>query len=152
MSGERHPTQQELLAGAIHTLEEVLIPELHSDWARSSAMGLLGQLRFALSQAASDSLATQSGALDERMNALCIEFSELRAIAAQVDESDDPAWDLRERAGRMLVFAQEDDSAAAVAVRERLRPLLVSQVEQDLAETHSMLQAFLASGSLGSTG
>jgi len=45
-----------------------------------------------------------------------------------------------------------NESDAAAAVRERLRPLLVAHVAEDLAESHPMLQAFLASGSLGSTG
>jgi hypothetical protein len=152
VKSERHPTQEELLAGAIRTIEEVLVPELQSAWARTSAMGLLGQLRYALARAASDSLAAQDAELEECLNGLFEEFPELRDVASVVEECGDASWDLRERAGRLLVCALDDESAAAAAVRARLRPLLTAQVARDLAETHPMLQAFLTSGSLGSTG
>jgi hypothetical protein len=131
VTDERHPTQQELLAGAIRTLEEVLIPELGSDRARTSAMGLLDQLHYALERAASDSLAAQNATLAQCLGELCREFIELHEMAAAIEDSDDASWDLRERAGRMLVFAQDGDSAAAVAVRTRLQPLLIAHVEQD---------------------
>jgi hypothetical protein len=152
VSGERHPTQQELLAGAIRTVEEVLLPELQSAWARTSAVGLLGQLRYALARTTTDSLAAQDAALEKCLTGLFEEFPELRDHAAAVDTSGDASWDLREQAARLLVFAVGHESAAAEAVRAQLRPLLAEQLAQDLAETHPMLQAFLASGSLGSTG
>jgi hypothetical protein len=151
VKGERHPTQEELLAGAIRTVEEVLLPELQSAWARTCAMGLLGQLRYTLARVAGDSLAAQDAALEDCLNGLFEEFPDLREVAAG-EIRGEASWDLRERAGRLLVFAVDDESGAAAAVRARLRPLLTAQVAQDLAETHPMLQAFLASGSLGGTG
>ena len=59
------------------------------------------------------------------MSALCVEFVELNEIALQVVDSDDPDWDLRERVGKMLVFAQDTETPAAVAVREALEAGLV---------------------------
>jgi hypothetical protein len=150
--GERHPTQEELLRGAILTVEEVLLPELRSAWARTSAMGLLGQLRYALARTTSDSLAAQDAALAQCLSGLLEEFPELRDQAAAIEKSGNASWDLREQAGRLLAFAVGRESAAAVAVRAHLRPLLTAQVSEDLTETHPMLHAFLASGSLGSTG
>jgi hypothetical protein len=152
MSGERHPTRPELLAGAVRTIEEVLLPELQTAWARSSASGLLGQLRYALAREASDSLAAQDAELAHCLDALFEEFHELRAVASAAAASGETSWDLRERAARLLVHALDNDAAAADAVRARLRPLLLAHVAKDLAETGPMLQAFLTSGSLGSTG
>ncbi|MBW2421677.1 MAG: hypothetical protein JRH19_24270 [Deltaproteobacteria bacterium] len=152
MKSERHPTQQELLQGAIRTIEEVLAPELQTPWARTTALGLVGQLRYALARFDGDSLAAQDVELKDCLQGLLDEFAELRDIASELEETGDASWDLRERAGRLLVFALSDETVAGAAVRERLRPLLVAHVARDLGETGPMLQAFLASGSLGSTG
>jgi hypothetical protein len=152
MTGDRHPNPQELLQGAIRTLEEVLMPELQSTWAKTSALGLLGQLRYALARGSKDSLAEQNEELEACVKGLLDEFPDLRALAADIETSGDRSWDLREQAGRLLVFALAKETAACRAVRERLRPLLIAHVGQDLGESGPMLQAFLASGSLGSTG
>ena len=50
MKGERYPTLSQLLQSAIRTIDEVLMPELQTQWAKSSAMGLVGQLRYALAR------------------------------------------------------------------------------------------------------
>jgi len=149
---ERQPDPEALLQAAIQTIEEVLAPELQSAWARGCALGLVGQLRYALSRLERDSLAEQTAQLKGCLSALFEEYPALRAVARGDDARGDESWDVREQAGRLLVFALEAEAPEALAVRERLRPLIVSQAAGDLAETAPMLQAFLASGSLGSTG
>lgn len=150
MTGERHPTRQELVRGAIRTIEEVLTPELTSTWARGSALGLVGQLRYLLARLERDSLAEQTAELEGCLGDLCAEFPELRDEAARTAVRGDASWDLRAQAGRLLVFALDHDGPAGAAVRARLRPLLTAHAARDLAESGPMLQAFLASGSLGS--
>ena len=150
--GDRHPTMPDLLNGAIHTLEEILIPEIESAWARSSALGLVGQLRYALARAERDSLAAQNAELAECVDGLLAEFAELRALVSEIEETGDPSWDLRERASHLLVHALDSETPAAQAIRRHLRPLVRAHAGQDLAETLPMFHAFLASGSLGSTG
>lgn len=150
MSAGRHPTQSQLLKGAIRTLEDVLMPELSSDWARASALGLAGQLRYAITRSEQDSLAVQDLELTERLNALFDAHPDLAEVVVDVETRDDESFDLRARAARLLVHALGRESADAVAIREQLRPLLRAHVGQDLGETGPMLQAFLASGMLGS--
>jgi hypothetical protein len=152
VKGERHPTLPQLLESAIRTIEEVLMPELQTPWARGSAMGLAGQLRYALVREECDSLAAQDVELEGCLEGLLAEFPELRELSSAIEPSGDASWDLRERAGRLLIFALDGQAPAAAAVRARLRPLLTAQVLQDLAETGPMLKAFLESGSVGSTG
>jgi len=152
MTRERHPTQAELLEAAVRTLEDVLIPELQTPWARTTAMGLLGQLRYAVARTSTDSLATQDDELEACLEALVGEFPGLRELLATAALRGDRSWDLREQASRLLVHALDGEDAARAAIRSRLRPLLAAHVQQDLGETGPMLQAFLASGSLGSTG
>jgi hypothetical protein len=152
MKSERYPTPSQLLQSAIRTIEEVLMPELQTQWARSSAMGLVGQLRYALARGEGDSLAAQDAELEGCLEALLGEFPELRELSSAIEPSGNASWDLRERVSRLLVFALDNQAPAAAAVRARLRPLLTAQVLQDLAETGPMLQALLESGSIGDTG
>jgi hypothetical protein len=152
MKGERYPTLSQLLQSAIRTIEEVLMPELQTQWARSSAMGLVGQLRYALARGECSSLAAQDAELEGCLEGVLGEFPELRELLSTIEPSGDASWDLRERASRLLIFALDGQTPAAAAVRARLRPLLTAQVLQDLAETGPMLQALLESGSIGNTG
>ncbi|MBW2314675.1 MAG: hypothetical protein JRH10_10825 [Deltaproteobacteria bacterium] len=152
MKHERHPTQAELLEGAVRTLEDVLVPELQTPWARTTAMGLVGQLRYAAARAAADSLEAQDIELASCIDGLLAEFPALREVVSTAELRGDRSWDLRARAGRLLIHALDGDDLACAAIRSRLRPVLTAHVQQDLGETGPMLQAFLASGSLGSTG
>ena len=152
MKNERYPTLSQLLESAIRTIEEVLMPELQTPWARSSAMGLVGQLRYALARGECGSLAAQDAELEGCLEGLLDEFPGLRELLSTIETSGDASWDLRERASRLLVFALDGQAPEAAAIRARLRPLLTAQVMQDLAETGPMLQAFLESGSIGNTG
>ena len=149
MKSERYPTPSQLLQSAIRTIEEVLMPELRTQWARSSAMGLVGQLGYALAREERDSLAAQDAELEGCLEGLLAEFPELRKLSSEIEPSGDASWDLRERVGRLLVFALDGQAPAAAAVRARLRPLLTAQALQDLAETGPMLEAFLKAGSVG---
>jgi hypothetical protein len=152
MKGERYPTLPQLLQSAIRTIEEVLMPELQTQWAGSSAMGLVGQLRYALARGERDSLAAQDAELSGCLEELLDEFPELRELLSAIEPSGDASWDLREQVSRLLIFALDGQTPAAAAIRARLRPLLTAQVLQDLAETGPMLQAFLESGSIGNAG
>lgn len=169
MSEERAPGQQALLASALHTVEKILMPELQSAWARSSAICLMGQLRYAIQRLDSTSLRDQDDALDDVISALTARHPELADVAGDDGESaaagsgvaaeglsaPEPSeargrsfW-LRKRAGRLLVHAEGASSEAARAVREELRPVVVAQSQQEFAESAPLLQAFVEAGSTG---
>lgn len=149
-SSERKPAPPELIEGAIRTIEEVLMPELQTSWARSSAIGLVGQLRYGLQRIAHDSLADQDDALEACLEGLLGAHPELNEAAGAAELREERSWDLRARAAQLLVWAQGREGAAADAVRADLRPLLVDHARQDLGESGPMLAAFLAADSLGS--
>jgi hypothetical protein len=171
-SDERQPSLQALLESAVRTLEGVLIPELGTSHARATATLLAGQLRYALAQEGADSLASQDDAIRCCIDALVEEHPELRAVLADSgadsvagsgadsvagsgaeeappDSAGGPSWDLRARAGLLLVHALDREGPAADAIRAQLRSLLVGQIGADLAETAPLFTAFLAAGSLG---
>jgi hypothetical protein len=151
VSGARHPSESELLESAIRTIEGVLAPELRTDWAKSAAIGLAGQLRYALNRQAQDSLATQDEALEQCLEKLCADFDTLADVIGAAALRDDQSWNLREQASLLLVHALDRAGPAADAVRTQLRPLLIAQLGHDLGESAPMLHAFLASGSVGSS-
>ena len=152
MTKARHPTQTELLENAISTIERVLLPDLASAWSRSAALGLVGQLRYALGQQGGDSLARHDEELAACLVGLLAEHSELEGVLQGHADSRDDSSTLRERASALLVHAIDVDGegAAAGAIRERLRPLLAGQVAEEIGEAAPMLQAFIAAGSVGS--
>jgi hypothetical protein len=136
MAGERHPTQDELLGGAIRTIEEILAPELQTSWARASAIQLAALLRYTLARQKDDLPARQEAELRECLAALAAEDASASAPGADLEA-------LLARAGDLLVHAQEHDDALAGAVRARLRPLLLRHTAEDLAEAGPLLQGFM---------
>ena len=133
----RHPTQEELLNGAIRTIEEIFLPELRTSWAKASAVQLVGLLRYALQRQAED--------IERRQDAELLDC--LRALPPNVQTSalthrpDGPA--LRGCAGALLIHAQGADDALAVAIGASLRPLLARHTAEDLAEAGPLLHGFM---------
>lgn len=147
MTTVRHPTQAELLTGAIRTLEEILLPELQTPWARSSTVQLAGLLQYALARQDHDLQAQQDAELRGCLERLLAAQPGLAQAAGTERERVAMAegTELRRAAGALLVFAQEHAAdAAAAAVRRDLRPLLVRQTAEDLAEASPLLEGFMS--------
>ncbi|MCC6382886.1 MAG: hypothetical protein IT304_10285 [Dehalococcoidia bacterium] len=147
MTTVRHPTQAELLTGAIRTLEEILLPELQTPWAKSSTVQLAGLLQYALARQRNDLQAQQDAELRASLEQLLTAEPGLAKAAGATRESFAMAEgaELRRAAGALLVFAQEQpENAAAAAVRGSLRPLLVRQTAEDLAEAGPLLEGFMS--------
>ena len=142
MSEERHPTQDELIGGAIRTIEEILAPELQTSWARSSAVQLVALLRYTLARQGNDVQARQDAELLDCLRAL--PANDHTSALTHRPASDD----LRRTAGALLVHAQQSDDDLAAAARVSLRPLLARHTAEDLAEAGPLLQGFM----LGSRG
>ncbi len=144
MATERHPTQAELLQGAVRTIEEILAPELQTSWARASAIQLAAQLRYTLARQGEDVQARQDAQLRECLAALAREHATVEAPGE--DGEDGEA--MRAQAGQLLVHAQTHTDAVSEAVRTALRPLLLRHTAEDLDEAAPLLQGFMA-GSRG---
>lgn len=141
MADERHPSLDELLGGAIRTLEDVIIPEIQAPWPRASAIQLAGLLTYALQREKRDLQAEQDIELRALVGALAAEFP-----AAPVPGDTTTRAGLRAHAGDLLVYAQRAAAgdAAAQAIRERLRPVVGRQTDNDLAESSPLLQGFMS--------
>lgn len=150
MTGQRHPTQEELIRGAIRAIDDILAPELQSAWARATAVQLKALLDYTLKRQARDLQAVQDAELATAIAVLVEAHPSLRGIASEPDPADSAA--IREAAGALLAYAQEHDDAAATAIRDQLRPMAVRHCAEDLEESAPLLQAFMTSGRGGAGG
>jgi hypothetical protein len=151
MAMTRAPDQRALLESAIVTVESVLLPELGSPWARGVAIGLIGQLRYAMGRLEDDTLADQDAALERCIDSLLEAHPELREVVEPVSEAGDRSWRLRDQAARLLVYALAGGQGAT-SIQSDLRPLLMAQADQDLGQSGPLLGAFLQAGSVGAGG
>lgn len=151
MAATRAPDQRALLESAIATVESVLLPELESAWARGVAIGLIGQLRYAVGRLEDTTLADQDTALERCIDSLVESHPELLEVVSEASDAEERSWRLRDQASRLLVHALAG-GPGATSIQHELRPLLMAQAGQDLGMSGPLLGAFLQAGSVGSGG
>ena len=133
---ERIP-DSELWRSVERTVREVLLPAIgdEPEWARTAAVQLAGLARYASTRPADVSQARAA---------------ELRTVLSQLtgnplipnlpDDADD--GEVLDIAGRALAAAVGRDDEPARQVRHVLRPVLVSQLDDELALTAPLVAAF----------
>ncbi len=142
MPEAKRPTVDEVLAGALHTIENQLLPNLEDTWARAAASQLMGTLEYARALIAGDEhVDAQVGEVEAVIAGLLREHPALEAVLAG-SEGGTRGFTALERASRLLSHAVANESAEAEAIRAELRPLIVRQATDTLQETMPMLTAF----------
>lgn len=142
MPEAKRPTVDEVLAGALHTIENQLLPNLEDTWARAAASQLMGTLEYARALiAGEETIDARIDELEAAIAGLLRDHPGLEAaLAGGGDESR--AFATLDRASRLLRHAVADETAAGVAIRERLRPLVTRHADEELNETMPMLMRF----------
>jgi hypothetical protein len=130
-------TDAELWRAVERTLREVLLPAIgdEHEWPRAAAVQLAGLARYA------------AGRPPDQTDARVAELREViarlagNALVEQVatDAGEDAVMDA---VGRALVAAVGRDDGDARAVREVLRPVVVRQLDDELAVTAPLVAAF----------
>ena len=142
MPEAKRPTVDEVLAGALHTIENQLLPNLEDTWARAAASQLMGTLEYARALLAGDEYVdAQVDEVEAVIAALLRDHPALEAARAG-SEGETRGFTALERASRLLSHAVANESAEAEAIRAELRPLIVRQAADTLRETMPMLTAF----------
>ena len=142
MPEEKRPTVDEVLAGAVHTIENQLLPNLDDTWARAAASQLMGTLEYARALIAGDEhMDAQIDAVEAVVAGLLRDHPELEAVL-EGSEGETRGFTALQQASLLLSHAVANDSAAADAIRADLRPLIVQQATDTLNETMPMLMAF----------
>lgn len=128
------PSDDALWRSVDRTLRDVVLPQLDDEWARRSVIGLIGLAAYARAR---------PGDPDEPSR---------RALAAALDSLSanrlvQPHWPSAspfKAAGAVLAAAVSDttDDGAAAEARSVLRPLLVQQLETELAGDMVLAEPF----------
>ena len=131
-------TDAEILRGVEATVLEVLVPALRddADWARATAVQLVGLVRYAASRGP-DRTPERVGELVALLHSLA--GNELVAAAWDGDPSPDSVM---AAVGAALAAAVPRADAAAEEVRAVLRPVVVGHLDDELAETAPLVDAF----------
>ena len=142
MPEPKRPTVDEVLAGALHTIENQLLPNLEDTWARAAASQLMGTLEYARALLATDEHMDEGiDAVEAVIAGLLRDHPGLEAVL-EGSEGETRGFTALEQASRLLSHAVANESAEADAIRDRLRPLIVQQATDTLNETMPMLMAF----------
>lgn len=118
------------------TLTNVILPALPTDqaWARAATVQLIGLVRYAAvrpADATADRTAEIAGALAQLSGNALVDWD---------GTPDDVA--VQAAAGRALAAAVGREDSDADAVRSVLRPVLVRQLDDELAVTGPLVNAF----------
>ncbi|MBH77779.1 MAG: hypothetical protein CL897_06090 [Dehalococcoidia bacterium] len=131
-----------MLAGALHTIENQLLPNLEDTWARAAASQLMGTLEYArLLLSGNENIDQQIDAVDTVIRSLLHDHPELDAVI-DGSEGETRGFKALDQASRLLSHAVANNSEAAVAIRTELRPLIVQHATENLNETMPMLLSF----------
>ena len=131
-------TDREILRSVEDTVLRVLLPSLRDDagWARAVAIQLAGLARYAARRPAD--------ATAERVEEITAVLGGMTGneIVAGVWNGATSQRVVMEAAGAALATAVGRDDEAADEVRRRLRPVLIRQLDDELADTSMLVDAF----------
>ena len=145
MPEPKRPTVDEVLAGAIHTITNILLPSIDDTWARAAANQLVGTLEYARTIVAGDE------SVDAQVAEVRAAIEGLRGAHPQLAErfpappapgAENAAFETLALASEMLTFAVGATSPGAEAIRGELRPVLVRHANESFSETSTMLMRF----------
>ena len=142
MPEAKRPTVDEVLAGALYTIENQLLPNLDDTWARAAASQLMGTLEYARALIAGDeTIDTQTAEVEAALATLLAAHPELAPVVTEAG-GETPGFAALDKASRLLSYAVTHETPGAAAIRTELRPLITRQAEANLNETMTMLMRF----------
>jgi hypothetical protein len=131
-------SDRDILRSVEDTVLRVLLPSLREDagWARAVAIQLAGLARYAAQRPAD--------ATAERVEEITAILSTLshNEIVAGVWNGETSQSVVMEATGAALATAVGRDDETAAEVRRRLRPVLIRQLDDELAATSMLVDAF----------
>jgi len=130
------PSDAQLWHGVEHTVHRVLLPHIDDEWARAAAVQLIGVARYAM---------TRTPGRDDR-NAVeligVLDSLSHNPIVAEHTRCSDDTVDVFAAVGGILAAAVGDDGPAGDEIRTTLRPVVTRQLDEELAETGSLIAYF----------
>jgi hypothetical protein len=139
------PSTETILNNCIATLQDVIIPDTHDEWARFSAGLLVGALEYAIGRLGDDRAEQHRADLQAAVE-------QLRGVVQQAGQPDLAdildATSPFEVASRLLVWSQNNPGDLADELRRVLHPVLFAQLERESKAAEPIMSA-LARGMRG---
>jgi hypothetical protein len=131
-------TDAEIHRAVAATVHEVLLPALRddADWARAAAIQLVGLARYA-ARRGPDQTAARVAELAEALTALAG-----NELVATVWDGERSQRAVMHAAGAVLAASVVRADPPAMEARAAIRPLVVRQLDDELAETAPLVDAF----------
>jgi len=131
-------TDAEIHRAVAATVHDLLLPALRddADWARAAAIQLVGLARYAARRGPDQTAAR----IDELAGALTALAG--NALVAAAWDGDRTQRAVMHAAGAVLAASVGRADPAATEARTAIRPLLVRQLDDELAETAPLVDAF----------
>lgn len=134
------PSDAALWAGVEHNLREVVLPAVTDDFARMAVVQLVGLARYAIERGedpTAERTNTLADALDQLAGNSLVDAHWSEGLMRSADT-------VTEAASAVLVacVGMPAGDPYAVAVRTVLRPILVAQLDEDLAGNSVLLGSF----------
>ena len=133
------PDIETVLESCAHTLREVLLPEIESEWGRYNGDLCVASLEYALGLLQGDRNAARREALAQA----------IERLRPAITAADRDVWNTALRApspfavaSALLVAAQNEPGPLAERVRAELHPLLHEQLDAEMAAAMPLFAAF----------
>ena len=133
----REPSDGEMWRSVEATVRDVLLPSLADDWARVTAIQLVGMARFAATRPA-DPTPARVAELTEVLDRLGAN----PVVAPHWPVSSASPEAVFAAVGAVLAGAVARDDASADEVRAELRPVVSRHLDEDLAVTGMLMPYF----------
>jgi len=133
------PDVDTILASCIDTLRDVVVPNVAGEWPRYSADLLIGSLEYVQHVLREDLDGSRRAEL----------ASALGELESGLPDDADEAWKQAfaeespfEAASKLLVAGQDHPGPLADRVREALHPILIRQLDAEMARSTGLFSAF----------
>lgn len=134
--GDPRPGDDEMWAAVEATVRDVLLPEISDEWARAAAVQLVGLARYAMDRPP-DPSPTREADLEAALDGLAAGANPIVAAVWP-----DRGLGVHHAVARSLAGAVGRDDHPATEIRMVLRPLVVSQLDEELEATGPLLDYF----------
>ncbi|MBT4492120.1 MAG: hypothetical protein HOC70_02680 [Gammaproteobacteria bacterium] len=140
MSDQRLPTDNDLWHCMSETMRSVILPTIDDPWAKIALIRLIGLAEYA-PRRGDDPTKQRTRDLAGCVDALVAKFKPLQQTLP-ADWPGEGATTVLDFCSKLLTDAVGDDSAQSQAVRDELKPLLLRQLDEELAVTSPLIVSF----------
>ncbi len=129
--------ERDLWLSVEHTVRNVLLPVIDDEWAKAAAVQLVGLARYCANRPP-DATAARGQRIADALDSLLDD----PLVAGEWNGDRSSTTHIYAVAGAVLAAATGVDDDQAEGIEQLLRPLIVGQLDDELAVTSALVTAF----------